>query len=145
MTAKDCIMGRRSIRVFEDKPISEEVLKEIVTEASYAPSWKHTQITRYVAVTGELKEKIAAECCNDYAKTVEIKKEIKIKEEKKSFDPVEFLENYQADENGEIEEWDAPFNSEDDDDEPPPRIVDYDIDDFDSEGDVVYLNTEGDN
>lgn len=72
MTAKDCIMGRRSIRSFDDKPISEDVLKEIVTEASYAPSWKHTQITRYVAVTGELKEKIASECCNAYAPNADI-------------------------------------------------------------------------
>lgn len=62
MTARDCIMGRRSIRQFTDKPISEEVLAEIVEEASYAPSWKHTQITRYIAVTGDTKAKIASEC-----------------------------------------------------------------------------------
>ena len=59
MDAKECIMGRRSVRAFSDKAIDEEVIKEIVTEASYAPSWKHTQITRYVVVTdSELKAKI---------------------------------------------------------------------------------------
>lgn len=72
MTAKECIMGRRSIRIFKDQPVSEDVLKEIVTEASYSPSWKHTQITRYIAVTGELKDKIADECCTAYAKNGEI-------------------------------------------------------------------------
>ncbi|MBQ6887702.1 MAG: nitroreductase family protein [Lachnospiraceae bacterium] len=62
MTTKECIMGRRSIRQFSDQPISEDVLSEIVEMASYAPSWKHTQITRYIAVTGDAKAKIAAEC-----------------------------------------------------------------------------------
>ena len=61
MTAKDCILGRRSIRKFKAEPVSHEVLEEIIEVASYAPSWKHTQITRYVAVEGALKDKIATE------------------------------------------------------------------------------------
>lgn len=72
MTAKECIMGRRSIRRFTDTPVSEDVLNEIVEEASYAPSWKHTQITRYIAVTGDVKAKIAAECTESYPKNGEI-------------------------------------------------------------------------
>ena len=60
MTAKDCIKGRRSIRKFKEQPIDRELLSEIIETASYAPSWKHTQITRYIAVTGELKDKLAA-------------------------------------------------------------------------------------
>ena len=59
MTAKECILGRRSIRKFKGDPVSHELLEQIVETASYAPSWKHTQITRYIAVEGELKEKIA--------------------------------------------------------------------------------------
>ena len=47
MTAKDCILGRRSIRKFKADAVSHELLSEIVETASYAPSWKHTQITRY--------------------------------------------------------------------------------------------------
>lgn len=61
MTAKECILGRRSIRKFKADPVSHELLAQIVETASYAPSWKHTQITRYIAIEGELKEKIAAE------------------------------------------------------------------------------------
>lgn len=72
MTADECILGRRSVRSFTDQPVSQELLKEIVTQASYAPSWKHTQITRYIAVTGELKEKIASECTDAYPKNGEI-------------------------------------------------------------------------
>ena len=61
MTAKDCILGRRSIRKFKAEPVSHELLAQVVETASYAPSWKHTQITRYIAIEGELKEKIATE------------------------------------------------------------------------------------
>lgn len=60
MTAKECIIGRRSIRQFTDQPISHELLEQIVETASYAPSWKHTQIVRYIAVEGETKYKLAA-------------------------------------------------------------------------------------
>ena len=67
MTAKECIMTRRSIRQFSDKQVDEAVLKDIIETAAFAPSWKNTQITRYVAVKGELKDKIAAECCSLHA------------------------------------------------------------------------------
>ena len=60
MTAKECIIGRRSIRQFTDQPVSHELLSQIVETASYAPSWKHTQIVRYIAVEGEKKNKLAA-------------------------------------------------------------------------------------
>ena len=60
MTGKDCITGRRSIRQFTDQPVSHELLAQIVETASYAPSWKHTQIVRYIAVEGETKDKLAA-------------------------------------------------------------------------------------
>lgn len=72
MTAKDCIRERRSIRKFTDRPVDHALLSEIVETASYAPSWKHTQITRYIAVEGDLKDKIAAECTQAYPKNGEI-------------------------------------------------------------------------
>jgi len=59
MTAKECITGRRSIRKYTDQPISHELLAQIVETASYAPSWKHTQIVRYIAVEGEKKAALA--------------------------------------------------------------------------------------
>ena len=72
MNAKDCIRERRSIRKFKPQPIDHALLSEIVETASYAPSWKHTQIARYIAVEGELKDKIAAECTSAYPKNGEI-------------------------------------------------------------------------
>lgn len=65
MTAVECIMGRRSIRAFTEQNISHGILEEIVQTASYAPSWKHTQIVRYVAVEGALKKELA-KCTSAY-------------------------------------------------------------------------------
>lgn len=59
MTANECIIGRRSIRSFTDQPVSHELIQKIVETASYAPSWKNTQITRYIAVEGEKKAALA--------------------------------------------------------------------------------------
>lgn len=60
MTAKECITGRRSIRQFTEQPVPHELLEQIVETASFAPSWKNTQVTRYIAVEGDMKDKLAA-------------------------------------------------------------------------------------
>lgn len=72
MTAKDCILGRRSIRRFKTDAIDHDILEEIVETASYAPSWKHTQITRYIAVEGALKDQIAAQACEAWKPNADI-------------------------------------------------------------------------
>ena len=59
MTASECIKGRRSIREFTDESVSKELLESIIDEARFAPSWKNTQIARYVALTGDSKAKLA--------------------------------------------------------------------------------------
>ena len=59
MTAEECIKGRRSIRKFTAEPVSHELLARIVETASFAPSWKNTQITRYIAVEGTKKDALA--------------------------------------------------------------------------------------
>ena len=67
MTAKECIKGRRSIRKFKDQKVSGELLSGIVETASYSPSWKHTQITRYIAIDdSSILKKIADDCTPVY-------------------------------------------------------------------------------
>ncbi len=61
MTAKECIKNRRSIRKFKTDAVDHELIKSVIEEASFAPSWKHTQITRYIAIEGTLKDQIADE------------------------------------------------------------------------------------
>ena len=72
MTAKECIMGRRSVRQFTEQTIDHALLSEIVETASYYPSWKHTQIVRFVAVEGEKKARLARECVDLWPKNGQI-------------------------------------------------------------------------
>ena len=71
MTAKECIKGRRSIRKFKEEAVSHDLIAEIVETASYAPSWKHTQIVRYIAVEGEKKAQLS-KCTSAYPHNGEI-------------------------------------------------------------------------
>lgn len=63
MEIKECIETRRSVRRFTGEPIPQDTIREIVRLASYAPSWKNTQTSRYTIVTNkQIMEKIAGEC-----------------------------------------------------------------------------------
>lgn len=67
METLKCIKERRSVRRYLDKKIPREDIKEIIDAASYAPSWKNTQITRYIVIDDrELIDKIADECVMDF-------------------------------------------------------------------------------
>ena len=68
MDALTCIETRRSIRKYQEKPIPHEVMEEIVKEASFAPSWKNSQVVRDVVVENpEIKSKIANEAVLGFA------------------------------------------------------------------------------
>ena len=67
MQTLECIKTRRSIRKFTDEPVSHDLLERIVEAASYSPSWKNTQIVRYIAIDDpSLKSKIATECTTGF-------------------------------------------------------------------------------
>lgn len=51
MNAVDCIMGRRSVRKFQDTAVSKETIEEIVKLATYGPTWKNCQANRFIAIT----------------------------------------------------------------------------------------------
>ncbi len=72
MQTEECIKTRRSIRQFSDKKVDHDLLAEIVDTARFAPSWKNTQITRYIAVEGALKDKMAELATGDYPHNGEI-------------------------------------------------------------------------
>jgi nitroreductase len=63
MNTFDCITTRRSIRKFTDKKVTADTIEKIVSLASYAPSWKNSQTTRYIAVLDPyLKASLANDC-----------------------------------------------------------------------------------
>ena len=62
-----CIKSRRSVRKFKPEHISKDIIEDLVLTASYAPSWKNTQTTRYIAITDmAVKERISKECCGEH-------------------------------------------------------------------------------
>ena len=63
METIQAIRSRRSIRKYQPKPVPHEVIEQIVADAAYAPSWKNTQIARYIVVTGQGKEGQAGGRC----------------------------------------------------------------------------------
>ncbi len=68
MNLNECIIGRRSIREFLDKPVSKEDIEAIIKAAQMAPSWKNSQVSRYYAVTTpETKAKLIS-CLSDFNK-----------------------------------------------------------------------------
>ena len=60
MELKDCLAGRRSIRRYKNTPVSKETVKELLSAAVLAPSWKNSQVSRYYVAMGESKEKLLA-------------------------------------------------------------------------------------
>ena len=50
MNVAECLETRRSIRKYTAEPVDHSVVDSIVSLASYSPSWKNTQITRYIAI-----------------------------------------------------------------------------------------------
>ena len=68
MEALECIKPRRSIRKFTEQPVTEDEVRQVVEAAAFAPSWKNTQIARYIVVTDkEKKDKLADDCMLDFA------------------------------------------------------------------------------
>ncbi|MCR5830920.1 MAG: nitroreductase family protein [Lachnospiraceae bacterium] len=67
METLENIRTRRSIRKFTDEPVDHATLEKIVEAASWSPSWKNTQIVRYIAIEDPaLKAKIAKDCTTGF-------------------------------------------------------------------------------
>ncbi len=63
MEFKNCALGRRSVRKFEQKPVEKQVIEEVISVAAYAPSWKNSQTTRYIVLNDkELIDALAENC-----------------------------------------------------------------------------------
>lgn len=68
MNTIECITSRRSIRSFKKQTIEKEVMDQVVAAAAYAPSWKNTQITRYIFVESEEGKRKLLETVPSYNK-----------------------------------------------------------------------------
>ncbi len=71
MQTIETIKSRRSIRKFKEDQIPHQVLEQVIQAAVYAPSWKNTQITRYIAIeSGAIKEKIVESDLPEFNKKI---------------------------------------------------------------------------
>ncbi|KAF0091954.1 MAG: Nitroreductase [Fusobacteria bacterium] len=67
MDFKECLRGRRSVRKFKDNMVEHELIEKVVEGASYSPSWKNSQIVRYIIVEDRvLLNKLADDCVMDF-------------------------------------------------------------------------------
>ncbi len=57
MQFDECILNRRSVRKFEDKPIPKEIIEEIITAGMYAPSACNFQAWKFICVTDHDKKR----------------------------------------------------------------------------------------
>ena len=67
MDVSQAIRTRRSIRKYKQETVPHKVIEEIVADAAYAPSWKNTQIARYILVEDRAAiDKMAEEMVLDF-------------------------------------------------------------------------------
>lgn len=58
MNVKEAVKQRRSIRKFLSKPVDEELITDIISDALWAPSWGNTQPWEIMVVTGDPLEQL---------------------------------------------------------------------------------------
>ncbi len=57
MNIDDVIKGRRSIRTYKNDEVKEDLIREIIEAATFAPSAKNSQSWRFTVLTGDSKNK----------------------------------------------------------------------------------------
>ena len=58
MDVVKAIQERRSIRAFKPDPVPEDMIRKIMDQSLWAPSWANTQPWEFAVVTGEPLDKI---------------------------------------------------------------------------------------
>jgi hypothetical protein len=67
MNAIECLKSRRRIRKHKPDPVDHSIINSIVSSASYSPSWKNTQTTRYITIEDVfIIDKIISDFTNTY-------------------------------------------------------------------------------
>jgi nitroreductase len=76
MELQQAVLGRRSIRHFLPKPVSEEIIRDLIDKSRWAPSWGNTQPWEILVATGksldEFKKKNRAAFLEGQSSTTDI-------------------------------------------------------------------------
>lgn len=81
MNVKTAIRERRSIRKFRPEKVPQNIIREILEEARWAPSWGNTQAWEFFVVTGDKLEKFRKANCAEMLAGEAISPEIPMPEE----------------------------------------------------------------
>lgn len=60
MELQTCIEQRRSVRKYKNQSVPRELIREIIKAATFAPSWKNSQVSRYYVAEGNAKKEWAS-------------------------------------------------------------------------------------
>ena len=61
MEFESVVRGRRSIRAYEPDAVPQELVREILDEARWAPSWRNTQSWNVWVLTGDALQRFKDE------------------------------------------------------------------------------------
>lgn len=75
MEFSDALYSRRSIRAFSDKPVSQEIINSILTDALESPSSSNTQPYKVAVATGETCQQLGQELLTKYLKINRIQRQ----------------------------------------------------------------------
>lgn len=60
MELQTCIEQRSSVRKYKNQSVPRELIREIIKAATFAPSWKNSQVSRYYVAEGNAKKELAS-------------------------------------------------------------------------------------
>ena len=60
MELQTCIEQCRSVRKYKNQSVPRELIREIIKAATFAPSWKNSQVSRYYVAEGNAKKELAS-------------------------------------------------------------------------------------
>ncbi len=85
MELEKCIMGRRSVRSYQDKPVPEEEIKKILKAGAMAPSAMNRESPQYIVITNKEKIRELSDKVKDKAGVIglgaKIAEKMKVKED----------------------------------------------------------------
>lgn len=66
MEIMEAIQTRRSVRAYTDKPVSRDLINQVIAAAQMAPSWKNTQTAGFIVVESPEKKAELLEALPSY-------------------------------------------------------------------------------
>lgn len=66
MEFEKLLKERRSVRKYQEKRVSDEIIRDIVSDARMAPSWKNSQTARYYVVPEEMEGQFVEQAIADF-------------------------------------------------------------------------------